>query len=202
MATKASDPVSGAPGSPEAGDPSLSSAEEEEIWEGDGIYVLRTTQQNQIQLNLMADQKANIIIGVSLIFFTIAQTQLIGFDPEGNGYLAPLLILAVAMLCSFLLSVLVVAPKMKRSSLTRTEKLPNPLFFGFFASVEQDEFVEHLQENLKRNRDSREIFLRDIYQTGCVLRRKYRLLRFAYLFLAAGILASALSMAGLNLFYQ
>ena len=38
----------------------------------DGIYVLRTTQQNQVQLNLMSDQKANIIIGVSLIFGTIA----------------------------------------------------------------------------------------------------------------------------------
>ena len=37
----------------------------------DGIYVLRTTQQNQVQLNLMADQKANIIIGVTMIFFTL-----------------------------------------------------------------------------------------------------------------------------------
>ena len=161
---------------------------------GDGIYVLRTTQQNQIQLNLVADQKANIIIGVSLIFLTLTQAQLANLDPSENRFLAPLLILAVTMLSSFLMAVMVVAPKMMPSKVNQASKLPNPLFFGFFYSVDEEDYTDHLQGLLRENLTSRELLIRDIHQTGCVLRKKYRRLRFAYVFLAAGVLASGISM--------
>lgn len=63
----------------------------------DGIYVLRTTQQNQVQLNLMADQKANIVIGMSLIFFTIAHQVLTGDGTTPEWVILPLLILSLSM---------------------------------------------------------------------------------------------------------
>lgn len=166
----------------------------EEPTNGDGIYVLRTTQQNQIQLNLVADQKANIVIGISLIFLTIAQTQLANLDPSESQFLVPLLVLSATMLCSFLMAVMVVAPKMTPSKIDHAAKLPNPLFFGFFYSVDEQDFTDHLQAQLRDNLTSRELLIRDIHQTGRVLRKKYRRLRFAYLFLAAGVVASGLSM--------
>ena len=42
---------------------------EEKEDQHDIIYAVRTAQQHQVQLSLMADQKANILIGFSLIFF-------------------------------------------------------------------------------------------------------------------------------------
>ncbi|HHJ35784.1 MAG TPA: hypothetical protein ENJ87_08450, partial [Gammaproteobacteria bacterium] len=44
--------------------------------QGDVIYVLRTTQQHHVMLGMMADQKANIILGAFLIFITVTQSVL------------------------------------------------------------------------------------------------------------------------------
>ena len=93
----------------------------------DGIYVLRTTQQNQVQLNLMSDQKANIIIGVSLIFGTIAQRQIIVGKEDSLTTLAPLAILGITMLASFALAVLVVAPRLRKNSESNPANLSNPV---------------------------------------------------------------------------
>ena len=162
----------------------------------EAIYVLRTTQQNQVQLNLIADQKANIIIGVSLIFFTITQSQLISLDFSDPWKEAPLLILAVTMIGSFITAVLVVSPKLVSSRNEQDpEKLTNPLFFGSFTSLDEDTYTAYLQERVANNLSSRDLLIRDIHQTGRVLRRKYRILRFAYLFLACGILSTAIELA-------
>lgn len=165
----------------------------------EGIYVLRTTQQNQVQLNLMADQKANIIIGVSLIFFTIAQRQLVDGLSENSLLLVPIVMLAVTMLASFFLAVLVVAPRFRPLCRRSARDLPNPLFFGYFPGSPEDDYIEFMQGQLDDLDRLREMFIRDIYQTGAVLRRKYRFLRFAYLFLATGVLVTGL--AGFWLFW-
>ena len=161
----------------------------------DGIYVLRTTQQNQVQLNLMSDQKANIIIGVSLIFGTIAQRQIIVGKEDSLTTLAPLAILGITMLASFALAVLVVAPRLRKNSESNPANLSNPLFFGFFPSVNQKDFSSYLVSKLHDPDSARELLIRDLYQTGTVLRRKYRLLRYAYFCLGTGVLVSAITTA-------
>ncbi len=158
----------------------------------DGIYVLRTTQQNQVQLNLMADQKANIIIGISLIFGTITQQQLVSQHWDDTVLRVPFVLLGLTMLTAFILAVLTVTPKLLRLGKCKAASLPNPLFFGFFPSVEEDDLVEHLLDEVKDPESSRELLIRDIYQTGRVLRRKYRLLRISYLCLGTGVLTSGL----------
>jgi len=157
------------------------------------IYVLRTTQQNQVQLNLMADQKANIIIGISLIFFTIAHRQFVAGIGENPLLIIPLLMLIVTMLSSFVFAILVVAPRIKALRPCSPEDLPNPLFFGFFPAVSEDEFVDFFSHRFRDLEQVRETFLRDIYQTGTVLRRKYRFLRFAYILFSTGVLTSGIA---------
>lgn len=164
-----------------------------ERYQNEPIYVLRTTQQNQVQLNLMADQKANIIIGISLIFFTIAHRQFVTGIGENPLLLIPLLMLIITMLSSFVFAVLVVAPRIKALRPCPPQELPNPLFFGYFPAVSEDVYVEHLSQHLKNLEQVRETFLRDIYQTGTVLRRKYRFLRFAYILFSTGVLTSGLA---------
>jgi len=162
----------------------------------DGIYVLRTTQQNQVQLSLMSDQKANIIIGVSLIFGTIAQRQIIFGKEDSLVMLVPLAMLGITMLASFILAVLVVAPCLRKDNETNPAKLSNPLFFGFFPSVNQQDFSNYLLGELHDPDSARALLIRDIYQTGTVLRRKYRLLRcYSYICLGTGVLVSAIATA-------
>lgn len=157
----------------------------------DGIYVLRTTQQNQIQMNLMADQKANIMIGISLIFGTIAQQELLSRHLDDPMLVAPFVLLGLTMLGTFGLSLVIVAPRVGRLIRCQPAEMPNALFFGHFPGTPEDDYTTHLLDRLKSPVESREILIRDIYQTGKVLRRKYRLLRFAYLCLGVGVLTSA-----------
>lgn len=159
----------------------------------DGIYVLRTTQQNQVQLNILADQKANIIIGVALIFFTIAYRFLSEHTEEVDWIGIPLTMLSVAMVSSFVLAIMVLVPKLRHWKSGDAAKLPNPLFFGFFSATEEDDYVDYLVGELADSRTSREILARDIYQTGRALRRKFILLRISYLFLATGVVATVIS---------
>ncbi|MAS95776.1 MAG: hypothetical protein CMO55_21445 [Verrucomicrobiales bacterium] len=159
----------------------------------DGIYVLRTTQQNQVQLNLMADQKANIIIGVTLIFFTIAYRLLTENSEDVDWIGIPLSMLSITMITSFILAIMVVTPKLRHLSKTKASALPNPLFFGYFPAVDEEEYIDHLVGELADSRKSREILSRDMYQTGRALRRKFVLLRISYIFLATGVLATVVS---------
>lgn len=156
----------------------------------DGIYVLRTTQQNQVQLNLMADQKANIVIGVTLIFFTLTQRQLADGSGKFELLFLPLITLATAMFGAFILSVLVLAPKWRRTRKSTPEEMTNPLFFGAFRTVSEDDFTRYLLAQVRDKERARELLIRDIHQTGMVLHRKYRFLRLAYIWLATGVIVS------------
>jgi hypothetical protein len=42
--------------------------------QGDVIYVLRTAQQHHAMLGMIADQKANILLGAFFIYITVTQT--------------------------------------------------------------------------------------------------------------------------------
>ncbi len=150
-------------------------------YSNDGIDVLRATQQDQVQLNMMADQKANIVIGVTLIFFTLTQRQLVSGMGEYELLILPLITLATAMFGSFVLSVLVVAPKMRRTRRCKPEEMANPLFFGAFQGVSEDEFAAYLLNEVREVDRSREFVIRDIHQAGRVLHRKYRFLQLSYI---------------------
>ncbi len=41
------------------------------------ITAVRTVQQSQVQLNVLADQKANINIGFTLLFMSLSQSSII-----------------------------------------------------------------------------------------------------------------------------
>lgn len=146
---------------------------EEREWPVDAIHALRTTQQHHVQLSLMADHKANMLIGATFIVFTLA----VGQSQAGELSL-PLLILAVAAFASAGLAAIAVMP----SIVPRPGISSNILFFGAFRDMSEEEYVNRLLDNELENQEA--IFramLRDIYQMGTVLgRKKYRFLGWAY----------------------
>jgi hypothetical protein len=131
----------------------------------DVIVALRTVQQNQVRLNVLADQKANINIGFTLLFITLT------------------------------LALLVVAPRVGGTRIREPGQMANPFYFGMFTQVEQDSYVNYMLETLQHDLDARRMLLVDIYQIGRVLQRKYRLLRFSYGFLALAAILSAVLFA-------
>jgi hypothetical protein len=57
--------------------------------------------------------------------------------------------------------------------------------------IDQGVYVDYMLANLKLDKEARRMMLVDWCQIGCVLKRKYRLLRFSYSFLASSALLSA-----------
>jgi hypothetical protein len=155
--------------------------------EHDIVYALRTAQQHQVQLSLMADQKANILIGFSLIFFSILHASLFKEDIVDKFYFIPLIVLSLMFCLSFFMAVLVLMPRVKIQKIEKPEDMPNPLFFGFFSMFTQEEYIKYMTEYVSNNDVARELIMKDIYQIGVVLKRKYKLLRNSYGFITIGV---------------
>lgn len=152
----------------------------------DIIYVLRTAQQHHVQLSMIADQKANIILGSFLVFITVTQAIL-----ENNETLTiPIWLLTVAYGFSAIFALMVIAPRFRDKKAKSDSKSGNLLFFGSFSALTQDEYIQTLGGKLRTNKDAHELLMKDIYQIGQVLQKKYANLRLSYIILACGVLAS------------
>lgn len=166
----------------------LISPEDKIKHQSDVIYVLRTTQQHHVTLGMIADQKANIILGVYLIFVTATQSL---YESHGQ-YAVPIWVLSSFFTLSAIFALLVIAPRF-RSQNPSSGPASNILFFGSFTSMQQDEFIHTLKDNLQTNEQAQTLMMKDIYQIGKVLNKKYRNLRLSYIFIGIGVIATALS---------
>ena len=149
-------------------------------WPDEAVYALGTTQRHHVQLSVMADNKANMLIGATFVVFTLAVGQ-----SQADNMSLPLLILAISAFGSAGLAALAVMP----SVTPWKDNSPNMLFFGGFSKLSEDEFIDHLLEKELLSQESTyRAMLRDIYQMGLVLeRKKYRFLGWAYRVFLSGL---------------
>ncbi|HEX8241693.1 MAG TPA: Pycsar system effector family protein [Allosphingosinicella sp.] len=161
-------------------------AEEQEgggpVYPPNAVHLTRTAVLAQMQLSAMADQKASILMGATFVIFTIA----VGHS-NGAGAPLPLLILGGAAFLSALCAVGAVLPAVR----FRRKAPLNLMFFGSFADLDEEEYIERLMAELESDDRIYRTMARDIYQNGLVLaRKKYRLLGWAYRIFLAGLTAS------------
>ncbi len=159
----------------------------------DVIVALRTVQQSQVRLNVLADQKANINIGFTLLFITLSQAPMVIGASMDSVLSWGVILVTFLVAISLTLALLVVSPRIGGGRIRQAEDMANPFYFGMFTQLDQDSYVNYMLANLNNDLEARRLLLVDIYQIGRVLQRKYRLLRFSYGFLAlAAMLAAAL----------
>ncbi len=146
--------------------------------------LLRTMQQHHVQLSVMADTKASLLITISSIVLTIALSRV-----DVPQLRPALLTLAGACLLSLLLAILAVLPTFAPRAVRKGKAPRNLLFFGHFGFLTEDEYFREMEAVLRSDTMVYEAALRDIYSNGRYLyRKKYRFLRFAYVALLAGFL--------------
>ena len=150
------------------------------------IHVIRTAQTINVQLSAMADQKASILMGATFVIFTITISQSHGQTPP-----LPLLILGAAAFAAAVCAVLAIVPAF---GLGRRKGRVNLLFFGSFATLDEEDFVERLVASIRDEEEFYRIMARDMYQNGRVLaRKKYRMLGYAYRIFLLGMTASLIA---------
>lgn len=153
-----------------------------------GDNVLRTAQQHHVQMSMMADTKANIIITVS----SIVLTMVLGRSRDAlHGPSA--LVLAVFTMLALILAILAVLPKFKAMQ-ARGEQLPadfNILFFGHFAQIPRERFLDEVSQRMKADGSAYQLMANDLYSLGYYLAHyKYPYLRWAYIFLLTGFVVA------------
>ena len=155
--------------------------------------MLRTAQQHHVALSTMADTKANIIITVSSIVLTLSMGKVDQPDVRIS-----VLTLTVFTLFALLLAILAVLPKYRPLRLKTTELPPgfNLLFFGHFAELSRERYLEEVARALQPDGSVYAAVANDIYSLGTYLaHHKYRYLRLSYLcFLSGFVLASVIQL--------
>ena len=160
------------------------------------VHLVRTNQQITMQLSQMADQKASILMGATFVVFTLAVGQARG---GGGAFAMPLTVLATFSFLSALLAISAVLPRVGQAppAVYRDGKdHSNILFFGRFAQMDEDEFIDAVKARMRTEEDLYETILRDTYQNGLILaRRKYRFLAYAYRLFVVGLTLTFITFA-------
>jgi len=143
--------------------------------------ILRVNHGNQMRLNLMADAKANIMITVASVVFSVAIANL---DNELVKW--PLLTFAFGCFFALLFAIFAIIPKTDypkdvTGDIDRKSPLFNPLFFGHFAHLSIEEYKEDYAETLMTDDKVYDAMAGDIYGQGKVLAlNKYKFLKWSY----------------------
>ena len=153
--------------------------------------ILRVNHGNQMRLNLMADAKANIMITVASVVFSIAIANL---DNELVKW--PLLTFAFGCFFALLFAIFAIIPKTDypkdvTGDIDRKSPFFNPLFFGHFANLPIEEYKEDYANTLMTDDSVYDAMAGDIYGQGKVLAlRKYKFLKWAYMCFLLGMISA------------
>ena len=144
--------------------------------------ILRVNHVNQMRLGLMADAKANIMITVTSIVFSVTVANL---DNEAIRW--PLLGFAFGCFLALLFAIFAIIPntdypKVKGSQeIDRESPIFNPLFFGHFAHLDIHEYKEDYAKILMTDDSVYDSMAGDIFGQGKILAlKKYKYLKWSY----------------------
>ncbi|TXE19347.1 HD domain-containing protein [Psychroserpens burtonensis] len=162
--------------------------------------MFRVALKNHITLSDIADTKANILLSVNAIIFSLVLSNLVSkLDNPSNDYLIwPTVIFTIFTVTSIILSVLATRPNVTQGKFTKEDvanKKVNLLFFGNFHKMKLDEFEWAMSEMMQDRDYLYSSLTKDLYFLGLVLNSKYNLLRVTYTVFMIGIIISVIAFA-------
>lgn len=178
-------------------DPNISDIKKPEKSERGIDTLFRVTLNNHTRLSEIADSKANILLSVNAIIISIALSTLIPkLDSPNNAHLViPTLVLIVFSVVSIIFAILSTRPKVTSGTFSQSdieERKVNLLFFGNFYKMPYKDYEDAVNEMMKDREYLYNSMIKDLYNLGLVLERKYRLLRITYNIFMVGIIVSVM----------
>ena len=158
--------------------------------------LFRVTIQNQLRSISIADQKANIIIGINTILISIfiaviglvSNVTQLSFISNLNLSL-PLTIMVLTSFSSGILAFFVVRP----ASSLWTRKNASRLSFRDYQNCTLEDFKKDINQILESPNTIYDSLTTDLYLYGQTVQRKFRTLRHAYLVFLLGLSLAVLS---------
>jgi hypothetical protein len=145
--------------------------------------LLKVTAGNDHRLSDMADNKAQILITVNSIILSAIISLVLGRLKDTKYLVVPSFILLATSLITLVLAILATRPSLPKGRFTTTDvadKKVNLLFFGNFYKMKMKDYTAGMTSTLSDQEYLYQSLLKDEYNQGIVLGRKYTLLRVAY----------------------
>jgi hypothetical protein len=162
-----------------------------------GVETLfRVTARKQLELTSMADNKANLIIGVNTIIISIMLSVLGTKLSENSHLLIPSILIIITNATTIVIAILATRPKIirvKDHTAGNENAEFNILFFGHFSSMSLEHYKETIRKTIMKKDDIYDTISRDIYYQGIILSKKYRYIALAYNIFVVGLIVSILA---------
>jgi len=149
-----------------------------------GIETLfRSAYRVQMELTSLADNKANMMISINSIIISIILAAVAPKLDANPWLLLPTLVLLAGNLVSIIYAIQAARPRISHQLVDLQDldhSAGNILFFGNFANLTEDEFVQGMGQLMEEKSLVYHTMIRNIYGLGSVLNRKFALLQAAY----------------------
>jgi len=145
--------------------------------------MFRSAYRVQMDLTSLADNKANMMISINGIIMSIMLAS-VAPKLDANPWLfLPTTVLLIGSLISMIYAIIAARPRVSHQPIS-LEDLRNSegnlLFFGNFANMNENEFVQGMEEMMEDKTFIYDSMIRNIYGLGSVLNKKFALLQYAY----------------------
>ena len=158
--------------------------------------VFRTASHNHMQLSLMGDRKASLLISINSIILSIIISMVFTKLDTHKFLVIPTLLLIAVSVTTIVLAILSTRPKISHGKFTPQQIIrreANLLFFGNFHDMPLLEYKSAVKDMMLDNEYLYESLIMDIYFMGKVLARKYRLTTWAYSVFMIGLVTCMLA---------
>lgn len=168
------------------------------------LNVIRTTQRNNINLKHIADNKANILLGVNALMITFLIPIIIANQKVivSTGYIIPIGILSITCLITVILSAGVLRPFSARGKIMgrMTKSIEkSPFFFETYDSMEMEEYYEYFCQISQDEEVFFKYVVEDLQYFGKILSLKYDQIKHAFTGFIIGVSLSTLALIIISL---
>jgi predicted metal-dependent HD superfamily phosphohydrolase len=162
-----------------------------------GIQTMfRLTSENHFRLSELADRKANLLISVNSIIISLILSVLVRRLADAPHLTIPAIIFLLSSLGTIIIAIMATSPKITEGTFAKEDvlnKKTNLIFFGNFYKASLEEYEWAMSSLMKNNDYLYGVLVKDIYQIGVILGRKYKLIRWAYNVFMVGLIVSVIS---------
>lgn len=158
--------------------------------------MFRNNLRGHLELSVLADNKANIMLSINAIILSIILTIMLPNLMTYPEFLVPTILLIISCITSIVLATLATRPKITSGTFTKEDieqKRTNLLFFGNFFNMQLDDFQWGMSEMMKDRDYLYSSMIKDFYFLGLVLHKKFLYLRICYNVFMFGFIISILS---------
>lgn len=158
--------------------------------------MFRTTAGTSQRLSSQADTKAHIMISVNAIIISVLLSIVVRRIDEFARFTIPVTMLLVINLVTIILSILATRPNISKGIIDQNDLKQNKinlLFFGNFLRMNFDEYRDSMLQVMNDRQILYVTMLRNLYEHGIVLGKKYRMLKAAYNVFMYGLVISVIA---------